>query len=160
MRTRVPLTCKPAPRLLHRRCGVRSAALARDRLWFRGGLPGDGPDEAEGFAGDRGDRHGRALAAGDQLSAELREYLEVGYVSLADYVDGESVRLMREYARAGDELAADARLAREKVDTGPWRRLREQGRLAGETAKAISEEAARLREEFRSWHGEGREAAT
>ena len=102
----------------------------------------------------------RALAAGDQLSAELREYLEVGYVSLADYVDGESVRLMREYARAGDELAADARLAREKVDTGPWRRLREQGRLAGETAKAISEEAARLREEFRSWHGEGREAAT
>lgn len=91
------------------------------------------------------------LVETDQLTPELRDYLEVAYVSLADYVDDECVALLREYARAGQQLAADRRLAREKVNSEAWRRLSEQSRLAGELAREISAEAERLRAEFRSW---------
>src|SRR5215467_4259198 len=58
-----------------------------------------------------------ALASAGQLTSELREYLEVGYVSLADYTDQECATLLREYTRAGEELAADRRMAREKLAT-------------------------------------------
>lgn len=92
-----------------------------------------------------------ALAPAGQLTSQLREYLEIAYVSLADYVDEECLTLLREYGRAGEELAADRRLAREKIETDPWRRLSEQSRLAGQLARTISEEAERLRDEFRSW---------
>jgi hypothetical protein len=91
------------------------------------------------------------LAATGELSHELREYLEVAYVSLADYVSEECLELLREYGRAGEELAADRRLARDKTSTDAWRRLTEQSRLAGQLAQAISDEADRLRAEFRSW---------
>lgn len=91
------------------------------------------------------------LASTGQLTSEMTNYLEVGYVSLADYVDEECTTLLREYARAGEELAADRRLAKEKLTTDAWRRVSEQSRLAGELARAISEEAERLRNEFRSW---------
>lgn len=93
-----------------------------------------------------------ALISTGDLTAELRDYLEVAYVSLADYVDDEGVALLREYARAGEELAEDRRLAREKTTTDAWRRVTEQSRLAGQLARAISEDAERLRTEFRSWH--------
>lgn len=96
-----------------------------------------------------------ALIASRQMTPELREYLEIAYVSLADYVDEEGVTLLREYARAGEELAADTRLAREKATTDAWRRVTEQSRLAGQLARTISAEADRLRTEFRSWHSEG-----
>jgi hypothetical protein len=86
-----------------------------------------------------------------QLTTDLREYLEVAYVSLADYVDEECFTLLREYAQAGQELAADRRLAKEKISTNAWRRLSEQGHLAGQLARTISDEADRLRTEFRSW---------
>jgi cell division septum initiation protein DivIVA len=91
------------------------------------------------------------LVKTDQLTPELRDYLEVAYVSLADYVDDECATLLREYAHAGQQLAADRRLAREKVNSEAWRRLSEQSRLAGELAREISAEAERLRAEFRSW---------
>ena len=91
------------------------------------------------------------LASKGQLTSELREYLEIAYVSLADYVDEECLALLREYGRAGEELAADRRPTREKAATDAWRRLGEQSRLAGELARAISEDANRLRSEFRSW---------
>ncbi len=91
------------------------------------------------------------LAGTGQLSDELREYLEIAYVSLADYVSPESLELLREYGRAGDELAADRRLAREKTGTDAWRRLIEQSSLAGQLARTISNEADRLRAEFKSW---------
>lgn len=93
-----------------------------------------------------------ALINAGQLTAELRDYLEIAYVSLADYVDEEGATLLREYTRAGTELAADSRLAREKTMTDAWRRVTEQGRLAGQIAQAISIDADRLRAEFRSWH--------
>jgi hypothetical protein len=92
-----------------------------------------------------------ALDAAGQLTSELRDYLEIAYVSLADYVSGECMTLLREYRRAGEELAGERRLAREKVATDAWRRLSEQSRLAGELARAISDDADRLRAEFRSW---------
>lgn len=91
------------------------------------------------------------LVETDQMTPELRDYLEVAYVSLADYVDDESAALLREYARAGQQLAADRRLAREKVHSEAWRRLSEQSRLVGELAREITAEAERLRAEFRSW---------
>jgi hypothetical protein len=93
-----------------------------------------------------------ALSGSGQLTAELREYLEIAYVSLADYVDDEGAALLREYTRAGEELTAGPRLAREKATTDAWRRLTEQSRLAGQLARAISTEADELRAEFRSWH--------
>lgn len=92
-----------------------------------------------------------ALARTGQLTPELRTYLEIAYVSLADYVDEECATLLREYARAGEDLAGDGRPDRGKTATAAWQRLSEQGRLAGELARAISDEAERLRAEFRSW---------
>jgi hypothetical protein len=94
------------------------------------------------------------LASTGQLTSELREYLEIAYVSLADYVNEECVALLREYGRAGEELAADRRLAREKAATDAWRRLNEQSHLAGQLARTISEDADRLRAEFRSWQSD------
>lgn len=92
-----------------------------------------------------------SLAGIGQLTPELRDYLEVAYVSLADYVDEECRSLLHEYRHAGEQLAADRRLAREKADTDAWRRVTEQSALAGQLARGISEEAERLRAEFRSW---------
>jgi hypothetical protein len=92
-----------------------------------------------------------ALVAAGQLTPELRDYLEIAYVSLADYMDDESATLLREYSRAGGELAADGRLAREKTSSDAWRLVTEQSRLAGQLARAISSNADELREEFRSW---------
>lgn len=86
-----------------------------------------------------------------QLTPELRTYLEIAYVSLADYVDEECATLLREYARTGEELASDRRGPRERTQTDAWHRLAEQSRLAGEVARTISDEAERLRAEFRSW---------
>jgi hypothetical protein len=95
-----------------------------------------------------------ALVTTRQLTPDLREYLEIAYVSLADYVDEECSTLLREYARAGEELAADSRLAREKAMTDAWRRLTEQSRLAGQLARTITAEADHLRAEFRSWQSD------
>lgn len=91
------------------------------------------------------------LIATQQLTPDLREYLEIAYVSLADYVEEEFAALLREYVRAGEDLAADGRLPREKTATDAWRRVSEQSRLAGEIARSISVEAEQLRAEFRSW---------
>lgn len=99
-----------------------------------------------------------ALGASDQLTPELRDYLEVAYVSLADYVEDEGVTLLREFRRSGEELAADGRMGKEKVATEAWQRIAEQGRLAGQLARAISDEADRLRAEFRAWQESARAA--
>lgn len=95
----------------------------------------------------------RALAATGQLTEDLREYLEIAYVSLADYLDDEGVALLREYRQAGEALTAGPRLARDKAASDAWRRVAEQSRLAGRLAHAISVEADQLRVEFRSWWG-------
>lgn len=95
------------------------------------------------------------LIATGQLTPELREDLEIAYVSLADYVEEEFAALLREYVRAGEDLAADRRPTREKTATGVWLRVTEQSRLAGWIARSFSVEADRLRAEFRSWYSDG-----
>jgi hypothetical protein len=92
-----------------------------------------------------------ALVASGQMTADLREYLEIAYVSLADYVDGELATLLREFVRAGDELAGDRRPGREKAATDAWQRIAAQSRLAGQIARSISDEASELRAEFLAW---------
>lgn len=93
-----------------------------------------------------------ALVSSGQMTADLRDYLEIAYVSLADYLDDESATLLREYVRAGEDLAAHTGLPRDRVATNAWRRVSEESRLAGELAREISVQADELRSEFRSWH--------
>ena len=89
-----------------------------------------------------------ALASTGQLTDDLREFLETAYVSLADYVAPDLVRLMSEYTSAAEDLAVDQRMTREKT-TGPaWQQLTESSRLAGEIARSIATDAERLRMEF------------
>jgi hypothetical protein len=92
-----------------------------------------------------------AVFAAGQMNAELREYLEIAYVSLADYVDEEFAALLREYVRSGEELTADRRPSRDKTSTDAWQRIAAQSRLAGEIARSISSDASQLRAEFLSW---------
>jgi hypothetical protein len=93
-----------------------------------------------------------ALVSTGQLSSELRDYLEIAYVSLADYLDDEAAALLREYEHAGNALAEDRRLAREKTTSQAWRQVTDQSRLVAQVALSISAEAERLRAEFQSWH--------
>ena len=92
-----------------------------------------------------------ALVRTGQLTPELRAYLEIAYVSLADYVDEECAALLREFARAGEQLVADGPGSRGTTTTAAWRIVAEQSRLAGQLARTIGAEADRLRAEFRSW---------
>jgi hypothetical protein len=91
------------------------------------------------------------LVGAGQFPADLRDYFEIAYVSLADYVQDEAATLLREYANAGKELTETEGLPRDRVHTDAWRRVSEQSRLAGETARAISAEGDELRTEFRAW---------
>jgi len=88
------------------------------------------------------------LTSSGQLTEELRDFLETAFVSLADYIAPDLARLMREYTHAGDELAADARLAREKTTGAAWHTVAETSRLAGEIARSMADEAAQLKAEF------------
>jgi hypothetical protein len=92
----------------------------------------------------------RSMIATSQLTEELRDFLEVAYISLADYIDEELVRLMTEYRAAGATLAAEGRLAKEKVETPAWKTLARTSGLAGEIARAIAQDTEELRAEFRS----------
>jgi hypothetical protein len=93
----------------------------------------------------------RALAATDQLTPELSDFLEIAYVSLADYVDEDIVQLLTEFREASATLAADERRAREKVGTPAWNRLRESSQLAGDIARMIAEQTESLRQEFQEF---------
>jgi hypothetical protein len=90
-----------------------------------------------------------ALASSGQFTAELREFLETAYVSLADYVAADLARLMSEYQQAGSDLAADGRLAREKTTGEAWRTVAESGPIVGEVVRMVTSEAETLRAEFR-----------
>ena len=90
----------------------------------------------------------QSLVSSGRLTDDLREFLETAYVSLADYVPADFVQLMAEYTRAGEALAADARLAREKTSGPAWQTLTDSSRLAGEIARSMASEAEDLRMEF------------
>ena len=89
-----------------------------------------------------------ALHSSGQLTEELCDFLRTAYVSLADYVAPDLVQLMREYARAGEDLAADPRLAKEKTSGAAWQTMASSSRLAGEIARSMASEAELLRAEF------------
>src|SRR5918992_1784479 len=84
-----------------------------------------------------------------QLTSEMRDFLEQAYAALADYVDDDLVRIMAEY-REALAAVADVQAARDKVQTPAWQRIAETSRLAGEIAKSIADDAAALRLEFRA----------
>jgi ABC-type transporter Mla subunit MlaD len=89
-----------------------------------------------------------AMSETGQLTKELREFLEEAYASLADYVDDDVALVMAEYR---DALATLATVQpRDRAQTPAWRRIAETSRLAGEIAKAIAEDGAALRLEFRA----------
>jgi hypothetical protein len=89
------------------------------------------------------------LQGTDQLTPDLQEWLEEAYAGLSEYLDDELVRVVVEYRAAAEAVAAEPMAARDKVHTPAWGRLAETGRLAGDVARAIAEDAATLRAEFR-----------
>jgi hypothetical protein len=97
----------------------------------------------------------RALVATDQLTDELREFLETAYVALADYVGADVAKLMLDYQRAGADFASDSRLVKEKTGTDAWRTITESSQLAGEIARSMAAEAEQLRAEFQAFAARG-----
>jgi hypothetical protein len=93
----------------------------------------------------------KSLAASGQLTDELREYLETAYIALAEYLEGELVELMTLYRTSAEQLAVDGQSARDKTKTPAWQTLTESGSLAGEVARATTDEAEMLRSEFQSF---------
>jgi hypothetical protein len=91
------------------------------------------------------------LAERGQLTDGLREYLETAYTFLAEHLDGELVDLMTEYRKSAEDLASQALSARDRTQTNAWRTLSASSSLAGEVARAVSEDADRLRREFRGF---------
>lgn len=85
----------------------------------------------------------------EQLTGDMREFLEQAYAALADYVDDDLVRIMAEYRQALAAVA-DVQAARDKLQTPAWQRIAETSRLAGEIAKSIADDTAALRLEFRA----------
>jgi hypothetical protein len=91
------------------------------------------------------------LVRSGALTAELREFLEVAYTSLADYIDRDLVDLMTEYRRSAADLAAVTTSPQEKTGTPAWRTVAGSSALAGEVARSIATEADALKTEFDSF---------
>jgi hypothetical protein len=92
----------------------------------------------------------QALAATDQLTDELKAFLEEAFVSLANYVSDELAALAAEHRQAADALETDPRLPRERLESANWEAVARTSRLAGEIARASADEAAALRQEFQA----------
>jgi hypothetical protein len=92
-----------------------------------------------------------ALAANQRMTGELRDFLEVAYVSLADYLDDDLARLMTEFHEASESFANDGRHVREKLDTSSWNVLTGSSRLAGDIALSVARDTEALRAEFKAF---------
>jgi hypothetical protein len=91
----------------------------------------------------------QSLTRSGQLTDDLREFLETAYVSLAEYIDAELAHLLVQYRAAASELAAGATV-HDRTATIAWRTVAGSSALAGDVARAITDDAEALREEFRS----------
>jgi hypothetical protein len=93
-----------------------------------------------------------ALQESGQMTPELRDFLEVAYVSLADYIEDELARLVREYNAAS---AALPRLGLGAAQQGSpqWQVVASSGPLVADIARAIAEDTDTLRQEFRAFAG-------
>src|SRR5262245_57156649 len=65
------------------------------------------------------------LSSMGHLTSDLNDSLEMAYLSLADYVDDEVARLMREHRKASRDLAIDGLMARDKKELPAWRVISE-----------------------------------
>jgi cell division septum initiation protein DivIVA len=92
----------------------------------------------------------QALASTDQMTDELRSFLEETFVALANYVDAEMAALASEHRRASEALEADPRQPQERFGSPNWTTVARTSRLAGEIARGSAEEASALRSEFQS----------
>lgn len=88
------------------------------------------------------------LKASGQLTEELREFLEVSYTSLAEYVDEEVAALMAEYRQASGALSANGRRGQQQFDAPAWNTVAAASRLVGAVARAMTADGEALREEF------------
>jgi hypothetical protein len=91
----------------------------------------------------------RLLTATGQMTEELSAYLEIAYVSLADYVDDDVVRLMTEHRMAAEKLQQQSLVPGERTATAEWHVLARTSGLAGRVAQTIAEETEQLRSEFK-----------
>jgi hypothetical protein len=91
-----------------------------------------------------------ALAITDQLTDDLKSFLEGAFVALANYVDEELAVLAVEHRRASEALEADPREPRERLESTNWAVLTRTSRLAAEIARASADEATALRREFQA----------
>jgi hypothetical protein len=91
------------------------------------------------------------LVRSGQLTDELRDYFEIAYVSLAEYLDAELVELMKTYRQSAEQLTAESVSVQDKTKTSAWRTLAASGSLAGEVARAAALEAEQLRREFKEF---------
>jgi hypothetical protein len=91
-----------------------------------------------------------ALAATNQLTEELRAFLEDAFVALANFVPGEMAALAAEHRRASAALETDVRQPSERLASPNWSALSRTSRLAGEIARSSAEEASVLRQEFQA----------
>lgn len=88
------------------------------------------------------------LTVSEQLSEDLKDFLETAYVSLADYLDAELVRLLKEYRESAQALTTLAGAPRDRQKSPVWERVHSSSRLAGEIARSMADEAEALRREF------------
>jgi hypothetical protein len=89
-----------------------------------------------------------ALATTNQLTGELKDFLQDAFVALANYVNPEMAALAAEHRRASEALEEDRRHPRERLESPNWALMARTSRLAGEIARASADEATALREEF------------
>lgn len=90
----------------------------------------------------------RVLHATGQMTQELSDFLEIAYISLADYVEDDVVRLMAEHRTAAEKLQLQSLVPSERSATAEWGVLARTSGLAGEVARAIAAETEELRQEF------------
>jgi hypothetical protein len=89
----------------------------------------------------------RHLSSKSALTDDLREFFEIAYVSLAEYLEPELVTLVLEYRRAAEDLSAGTTVA-DRTSTASWRTLAEGAGLAANVARATTMEAHELRARF------------
>lgn len=93
----------------------------------------------------------RILSTTGQMTDELSTFLEIAYVSLADYVDDDVVRLMAEHRMAAEKLQQQSPAPGERTATAEWTVLARTSGLAGQVARSIAAETEQLRLEFQQF---------
>ncbi len=90
----------------------------------------------------------KCLAAGGQLTSDLCTLLETAFVALADYVDDELARLLKEHRAASEAVAAAGEFGRDKVKPPAWQTLAATSALVSRATQAMAAEAGDLRAQF------------